>query len=327
MGKKRVHELAKEFGLENREAVLLLQQGGVDVKTHSSSVYEDEARAVLMKARGKAAPQAPTAMAAEPTPSASGPGAPKRTGMMVIKKKTAEELSASAPMSQTPVMAEAAPQPEPEQVEEAPQEIHVEPQHEEAPAVEVAVAPKPEPQRDERTPAPAPMQPQAPAIPRHDPVQAAQTQPPREGVQRHGTQQRTDSRQPYRRDPNRDLSPREAAEERERRGGPATRRQRRSSAARWRADDRAASPGGNAPGLGASRAHDRSRQAPRAHSVASFGWRPWWPAPRWWRLRPAPARLGSSCPGRSRWPRRRSGSPLRRSDRAARRHRSVRSRP
>ena len=46
MSKVRVHELAKEFGLENKEAIQRLQQGGLSVKTHSSSVYEDEARAI-----------------------------------------------------------------------------------------------------------------------------------------------------------------------------------------------------------------------------------------------------------------------------------------
>ncbi len=96
MSKKRVHELAKEFGLENREAVLILQQGGVDVKTHSSSVYEDEARAVLIKAKGKPAPAAP-APAADPAaaPAAAAAG-PKRVGMMIVKKKSADEGGASA---------------------------------------------------------------------------------------------------------------------------------------------------------------------------------------------------------------------------------------
>ena len=101
MSKKRVHELAKEFGLENREAVLLLQQGGVDVKTHSSSVYEDEARAVLIKAKGKpapaAAPAAPAPGAAAPAAAPAGAAAgPKRVGMMIVKKKASDEVGAPA---------------------------------------------------------------------------------------------------------------------------------------------------------------------------------------------------------------------------------------
>ena len=34
MAKKRVHELAKEFGLENREVVQILTAAGIEAKTH-----------------------------------------------------------------------------------------------------------------------------------------------------------------------------------------------------------------------------------------------------------------------------------------------------
>ena len=47
MSKVRVHELAKEFDLENKEVIERLSAAGVEVKTHSSSVYADEARAIL----------------------------------------------------------------------------------------------------------------------------------------------------------------------------------------------------------------------------------------------------------------------------------------
>ena len=56
MGKKRVHELAKEYGLDTKDVLAKLQAAGVDVKSHSSSVYEEEARAVLGKGK---APEAP----------------------------------------------------------------------------------------------------------------------------------------------------------------------------------------------------------------------------------------------------------------------------
>ena len=44
MSKVRVHELAKEFDLENKEVIERLSAAGVEVKTHSSSVYADEAQ-------------------------------------------------------------------------------------------------------------------------------------------------------------------------------------------------------------------------------------------------------------------------------------------
>ena len=46
MGKMRVHELAKEFGLENKEVIDQLKSAGLAVKTHSSSVHGDAARAI-----------------------------------------------------------------------------------------------------------------------------------------------------------------------------------------------------------------------------------------------------------------------------------------
>ncbi|MBI5510280.1 MAG: translation initiation factor IF-2 [Deltaproteobacteria bacterium] len=88
MAKKRVHELAKEFGLDNREVVRLLQAAGIDAKTHSSSVYEEEARAVLSKTSHKV----------EETPAPPPPQ--KRAGMMIVRKKKAgEEPAAAAPES------------------------------------------------------------------------------------------------------------------------------------------------------------------------------------------------------------------------------------
>ena len=80
MSKKRVHELAKELGMENREAVQALQAAGVDVKTHSSSVYEEEAMGILRKAQGKDA-----------TPSAAS----RRPGMFIVKKKRDAEAEAA----------------------------------------------------------------------------------------------------------------------------------------------------------------------------------------------------------------------------------------
>ena len=76
MSKKRVHELAKELGMDNREVVLALQAAGISVKTHSSSVYEEEALAVLNKMKG-------------PTPASTTPA--RRPGMVIVKKRHIDE--------------------------------------------------------------------------------------------------------------------------------------------------------------------------------------------------------------------------------------------
>ena len=54
MGKKRVHELAKELGLQNRDLINRLQKAGFDVKSHSSTVDEDDARRAVKKGDGGA---------------------------------------------------------------------------------------------------------------------------------------------------------------------------------------------------------------------------------------------------------------------------------
>ena len=91
MSKKRVHELAKELGLDNREAVLALQAAGISVKTHSSSVYEEEALAVLNKVKGPApAPAAPT----------------RRPGMVIVKKSKVQEADEAAAAEAEASMAE-----------------------------------------------------------------------------------------------------------------------------------------------------------------------------------------------------------------------------
>ena len=75
MSKVRVHELAKEYGLENKEVIARLQTAGITAKTHSSSVEADEARKVL----GGAAPKAVQS---------SGPAVKKkRTGLKIVRKR------------------------------------------------------------------------------------------------------------------------------------------------------------------------------------------------------------------------------------------------
>lgn len=49
MGKKRVFELAKELGMQNRDLIDKLQKLGIEVKSHSSSVDEDTVRRALQR--------------------------------------------------------------------------------------------------------------------------------------------------------------------------------------------------------------------------------------------------------------------------------------
>jgi translation initiation factor IF-2 len=53
MAKKRVYELAKDLGLSNKEMVDWLRAHEYDVKSHSSSLEDDQALAVLEKFRGE----------------------------------------------------------------------------------------------------------------------------------------------------------------------------------------------------------------------------------------------------------------------------------
>ena len=50
MGKKRIFELAKQYGYTNRDLIDKLQKLGIDVKTHSSTVEEDIVAKALQKA-------------------------------------------------------------------------------------------------------------------------------------------------------------------------------------------------------------------------------------------------------------------------------------
>src|ERR671931_2093371 len=72
MSKKRVHEVAKElkaFGIEldNKEVVQELVGLGYDVKSHSSSLEDDQASAAIQAIVAKKKPKAP-----EPPVSAKG---------------------------------------------------------------------------------------------------------------------------------------------------------------------------------------------------------------------------------------------------------------
>src|SRR5260370_26068858 len=79
MAKKRVYELAKDLGLSNKEMVDWLKAHEYDVKSHSSSLEDDQALAVTEKFRGERAPKA-----AAPKTSASA---------VVLRRKKAATLA------------------------------------------------------------------------------------------------------------------------------------------------------------------------------------------------------------------------------------------
>src|SRR4051812_47413452 len=104
MSKKRVHEIAKElksYGIEldNKEVVTELVSLGYDVKSHSSSLEDDQATAAVLKIAEKRKPKA-----------APAPVAAK--GFVVRRKPAAEEAPPPEPVAPPP------PPPEPELVEE-----------------------------------------------------------------------------------------------------------------------------------------------------------------------------------------------------------------
>ena len=67
MAKKRVYELAKDLGLSNKDMVDWLRSHEYDVKSHSSSLEDDQALAVVEKFKGEKSPKP-----AAPKPPSSG---------------------------------------------------------------------------------------------------------------------------------------------------------------------------------------------------------------------------------------------------------------
>ncbi|HEY0840834.1 MAG TPA: translation initiation factor IF-2 [Vulgatibacter sp.] len=120
MAKKRVYELAKELGMQNKELVDWLQANGYDdVKSHSSSLDEDVAQAVMEKVQAERNP------APSPAPMAQG---------FVVRRRRAD-VAAAQPAA--PAEAPAAPVAEPEVAAEAPAVEAAPPQQEAAEEAEV----------------------------------------------------------------------------------------------------------------------------------------------------------------------------------------------
>jgi translation initiation factor IF-2 len=175
MAKKRVYELAKDLGLSNKEMVDWLRAHEYDVKSHSSSLEDDQALAVVEKFKGEKGPKVEP-----PKPSGSG---------VVLRRKKADtaaehEHAAALAAQQAGVISEPPPRapvevrkPEPPRV--APPEPRPEP-----PPV-AAAAPPPAPAAEAPPPPPAPAPPPvavekakpAPRAPETPPV-AAPVEPP-----------------------------------------------------------------------------------------------------------------------------------------------------
>ena len=72
MAKMRVHELAKELGIENKQIIEFLSTTEHAVKSHSSSIEDDVQKMVRDKFQKKAAPKTETAPKAEAAPKGGG---------------------------------------------------------------------------------------------------------------------------------------------------------------------------------------------------------------------------------------------------------------
>jgi translation initiation factor IF-2 len=198
MSKKRVHEIAKELKshgieLDNKEVVTELVALGYDVKSHSSSLEDDQASAAVQKIVDKRKPRAPVA-----------PVAAK--GFVVRRKGPASDMEAPLPRDQEPVreplppLREVAPpmetraHPDPEPVAAEPEPVQVappvapeaaEPAQAQAPVFPVhkeEPIPAPTPAAASSTPAPAPAAPEkapmpAPSVPMAAAPQAPQSRP------------------------------------------------------------------------------------------------------------------------------------------------------
>ena len=110
MGKKRVHELAKELGLQNRDLINRLKKAGFDVKSHSSTVDEDDARRAVKKGEGGARAATATATTTRPKSASKvirrrkqdAPAAPAESKPQVIVRRRAATADSGAAASTTP---------------------------------------------------------------------------------------------------------------------------------------------------------------------------------------------------------------------------------
>jgi translation initiation factor IF-2 len=174
MSKKRVHEIAKElksFGIEldNREVVTELTALGYDVKSHSSSLEDDQATAAVQRIvdmrRPKATPAPVAAKGFVVRRRGPGPEAhPAPNGHAAV----AETPTVEPPAAAQPVVHEVAAEPLPAVAEVPPPPVELAPKAAELPAP-AAVAPPPPPAVAPPPFAPPPVQ-MAPAAPAQRPA-------------------------------------------------------------------------------------------------------------------------------------------------------------
>ena len=175
MGKKRVFELARELGYQNRDLIEKLQKVGIDVKSHSSTIDEEEARRALRKAdddkkartdeqrlsgsvirrRPKDEEVARPVTVLRRRSEAAEPAPAEQAAVVVRRRPAAEPAKAPEPPTPQPEAAPAAPP--------APEPVHAEAQ---APVEAAPVAPIAPVAEAPEAAAPVPDQPvEAPVVP------------------------------------------------------------------------------------------------------------------------------------------------------------------
>src|SRR6516164_605182 len=91
---KRVHEIAKERGLQTKEVLALLNAAGVQAKSASSSVDEATAQRVLGNGdTPSAAPEQPRRQAAKSTAADKASGEEASSGKAVADKPAGDKAS------------------------------------------------------------------------------------------------------------------------------------------------------------------------------------------------------------------------------------------
>lgn len=96
MTKMRVHELAKELGIDNKELVEMLQKKNVEVKNHMSSVEDQVADEIRreMTARSESRTEKKAEKAAEPADGKENTAAPKKKNLaFVIRPQNSKNSS------------------------------------------------------------------------------------------------------------------------------------------------------------------------------------------------------------------------------------------
>ncbi len=185
----RIYELSSELGLDSKEIIARLRKKGIEVTSHSSSVDDAEARAILSPKKKKSVSPTP---AAKPIPKVTATSA-KRTAAASLKPRTAAVVAAQkkvAPAAESRPVPVKKKEPLPAALRKKPAEAPPPPPV--APPAPPAVAkpaapPLPPPRKESPAPAPSGVKPPpAPSVrptppaaaPVHPIPQAAKASPP-----------------------------------------------------------------------------------------------------------------------------------------------------